>query len=110
MPVKKIGSKLAQGVRQVKAQQVSALVEALETRMPSPVTPAPSAETVAQPSAERPPSPSGAAKAVKPAKSAAPARTAPGMDKSAPARTVLKPAPIDSRLSGTVHPTRVWPD
>lgn len=93
MPVKKIGSKLAQGVRQVKAQQVSALVEALETRMPSPDTAAPSVPSITKPAAAR---------AAKPA--------APAIDKPVPVKGVLKPAPIDVHPSGIVHPSRVWPD
>ncbi len=109
MSVKKIGSKLAQGVRQVKAQQVSALVEALETRMPSPASPAPSPATIAKPAARASSTP-GAAKTVKSVKSVAPARTAPGMDKPVAVRAVLKPAPIDAHLSEMGHPTRVWPD
>ena len=60
MSVKKMGSKLAQGVRQVKAQQVS--------------TPA----------------------AVKPA--------------ARPAASVAPRAAAKGNSSGTLHPSRVWPD
>ena len=103
MSVNKMGSKLAQGVRQVKAQQVSALVESLETRMPSPVAPTPSAPGATEPAARTP-------STANVAKRAAPARTAPGIDKPAATQGALKPAPVDSHLSGTLHPSRVWPD
>lgn len=51
MPVKKIGSKLTQGVRQIKAQQVTAPVVAEEPRVPSTAVPAPSAPSDAKPAA-----------------------------------------------------------
>lgn len=99
MSVNKIGSKLAQGVRQVKAQQVTAL----ETGMPSPLAPTPSAPGATEAEARAP-------STVNVAKRAAPARTAPGIDKPAATQGALKPAPVDSHLSGTLHPSRVWPD
>ena len=90
MPVKKMGSKLAQGVRQVKAQQATAQAVAKETLAPSVVKPTPSV--------------SGDAKA-------APLTPAPvNIAKPAATQGARKPAAVKVSLSSTLHPSRVWPD
>ncbi len=112
MSVKKMGSKLAQGVRQVKAQQSSAPVEAegspvpaaakparTATRSVPPAAPAPLAARVAPPATPAPLA----------ANVASPAMPAPVPDSSAASE--VKPATADKTgQPGALHPDRVWPD
>ena len=114
MSVKKMGSKLAQGVRQVKAQQVSALVEE-ETGIMPPSTPAPLAASIAPPATPVPV----AANIVPPAKPApkpAPKPLPVAANIAAPAKGVAQttsaaqPVTNKAEPTGALHPSRVWPD
>ena len=96
MSVKKMGSKLAQGVRQVKAQQVTALVEGETDLLP------PSAASIAPPA--------------KPVPKPAPKPLPVAANIAAPAKGVAQPAsavqPVTNKAepTGALHPSRVWPD
>ena len=96
MSVRNNGSKLAQGVRQIKAQQDG-----------SPPVAAPDSSLV--PAAVKVASPRAAVKvaAAKPApvKAVTPAIPVPAKDES-----LTKPAPAKVNESGLQHPERVWPD
>ncbi|MHB1530841.1 hypothetical protein [Acidithiobacillus sp.] len=86
MSVKKMGSKLAQGVRQVQSQQVKAqppIADTSEPVAPAVEAPAKQARSAAKPAALRP----------------APQANAGGEQSPAPS--------LDDRK---LHPRRVWPD
>ncbi|MHB8247399.1 MAG: hypothetical protein ACYDCX_00690 [Acidithiobacillus sp.] len=86
MSVKKMGSKLAQGVRQVQSQQVKAqppIADTSEPVAPAAEAPAKQARSAAKPAAPRP----------------APQANAGGEQSPAPS--------LDDRK---LHPRRVWPD
>ncbi len=84
MPVKKLGSKLAQGVRQVQAQQVEA--------------PAPTVDACAAAAPDAQP---------KACSTAQPDEKAPASSNSAEEKRPLAPR---SEHHQSLHPRRVWPD
>ncbi|MHB1202207.1 MAG: hypothetical protein ACYCZC_03570 [Acidithiobacillus sp.] len=86
MSVKKMGSKLAQGVRQVQSQQVKGqppIADTSEPVAPAVTAPIKQAGSVAKPAAQRP----------------APPAVAGGEQSPAPSRDDRK-----------LHPRRIWPD
>lgn len=105
MSVKKMGSKLAQGVRQVKAQQVNASVKAEGNQVSLTATHAPVAASGGIPAA---PVPAKAAASV--GKPAVSAQSKVSVAKTTATKSVLKAAASKPKLSGMQHPTRVWPD
>ena len=84
MSVKNGGSKLARGVRQIKAQQDNAPTNAVADAAPI----------------------AAAVKAALPSPAVKPVAAKPVAPKLAPA----KPAPAKDSNSGMQHPDRVWPD
>ena len=97
MSVRNTGSKLAQGVRQIKAQQDgSSPVAAVDSNLVAAAVEVPSPRAAVKVAAAKQAAP---VKAVTPAK--------PVRDKDA---SLAKPAPVKASELGLQHPERVWPD